>query len=84
MEIVAHESADHEVYCLRDGNRMAVLILDGSLLVHGEAAGCFDDEELRSFIDEARGWLVANGHVRSRSGQYAAFRPDGARQHAAS
>ena len=82
MEIIAYESADHEVFCLKDGNRMAVLILDGSLLVHGEAAGCFDDAELRSFVEEARAWLIAGGHVRSRSGEYVAFGHGVARQHA--
>ncbi len=82
MEIIAHESADHEVFCLKDGNRMAVLIMSGREMVHGEAAGCFDDAELKSFIEEARVWLNAHGHLRSRSGEYVAFDHEAARQHA--
>ncbi len=74
MEIIAHEKADHEVFCVRDQNRMGVLIMDGRTLVHGEAAGCFDETEIRSFIEEARMWLASNGYIRDRkSGEYAAF-----------
>ncbi len=74
MEIIAHEKTDHEVFCLKDQNRMGVLIMDGRTLVHGETAGCFDENEAKSFIEEARIWLVSQGHIRDRSsGEYAAF-----------
>lgn len=76
MELIAHERADHDVFVVRDNptNRMAVLIMQGNQLIHGEAVGCFSLGDVESFIHEVRVWLIANRHTapQHRSGEYRA------------
>ena len=75
MEIVVSEKGTvHTTTVLRDGDRMAVLVLSGNQLKHAETVGCFDAADAESFVKEAAAWLAARERPANRSGLHAAVR----------